>query len=127
MYPEAVPFRFRPLNLALALMFTAAMVTAAVATPAIAATPAMVSVSVPYKDLDLSRTAGRTALDLRVLRAARRACGDDPSTVALKQGNAVRQCIRHSIADAAPRVDRIVARHGRLAGLRVAAAAGEPR
>ncbi|WP_066527312.1 UrcA family protein [Erythrobacter sp. CCH5-A1] len=72
-----------------------------------AATPALaepVSVVVPYGDLDLTKEAGRKALDARLARAANKVCG--PVNVRdLARLSARRACIAEARASAEPQVE----------------------
>lgn len=73
----------------------------------VAATPAFaepVSVTVPYGDLDLTKEAGREALDARIARATRKVCGPvgarDLARIA-----AWKACTAQARASAAPQVE----------------------
>jgi len=73
----------RPLLFALAL-------AAAIPAPALAEN---VSIAVPYGDLDLTREAGRKALDQRLARAMRQMCGGAAPLRDLARMQAYRSCL----------------------------------
>jgi UrcA family protein len=52
-----------------------------------------VSVAVPYGDLDLTKPAGREALDTRLDRAARQICGGAAPARVLSEVRAYRACL----------------------------------
>jgi UrcA family protein len=92
------------------LALTAAAVALAgafAATPARAA-DATTSVAVRYGDLDLASSQGEAALKDRVARAARQACGL-PDTDTIDGYARVAQCRANAIADASPKLDRVIA------------------
>lgn len=72
-----------------------------------AATPALAqqaSIEVPYGDLDLTKDAGRKALDARIARAANRLCGTVGARD-LVQIAAKKACVTEARASAAPQVE----------------------
>lgn len=87
----------------------------AIAAPA-AAQPA--SITVPYGDLDLTKDAGRKALDVRITRAAGRLCGTVGARD-LVQIAAHKACVAEARASAAPQVELALnaANAGRVAVL----------
>lgn len=98
-------------TLILAAAFVAASL-AAVPAPAQSGGP---SIAVEVADLDLATADGRAALDLRLLHAARTACGT-PSPADLR-GLANRdRCVTETIAAAAPRRDALIALASRRSG-----------
>jgi len=91
------------------LALTAAM---AVLAGALAASPAHAAdastVTVRYGDLDLTGWTGEAALKDRVARAARQVCGTpDGRTIADFQR--VADCRANAIAEASPKLDRVIA------------------
>jgi UrcA family protein len=72
-----------------------------------AATPVLaqpVTVTVPHADLDLTREAGRKALEARVARAAEQVCGPIGAR-ALSHVAAYRACLAEARASAQPQVE----------------------
>lgn len=73
----------------------------AAATPALAETA---SIAVPYGDLDLTRDAGRKALDQRIARAANRLCGTVGARDLVRIA-AHKACVAEARASAAPQLE----------------------
>lgn len=73
----------------------------AAATPALAETA---SIAVPYGDLDLTKDAGRKALDQRIARAATRLCGTVGARDLVRIA-AHKACVAEARASAAPQVE----------------------
>ncbi len=72
-----------------------------------AAAPALAqqaSIEVPYGDLDLTKDAGRKALDARIARAANRLCGTVGARD-LVQIAAKKACVAEARASVAPQVE----------------------
>jgi UrcA family protein len=72
-----------------------------------AATPVLaqpITVTVPHADLDLTREAGRKALEIRVARAAKRVCGP-LGTRDLSRVAAHKACLAEARASAQPQVE----------------------
>ena len=100
------------------------LILAALVAAAIPAMPALAqdaprTFSVAYGDLDLGTAQGRARFDLRVLHAARAACGT-PSSADLRGRIKQDECVAEIRAAAAPQRDALVA----LASRRADTAAG---
>lgn len=101
----------------------APLTTIAVALFAVSLAPASASaqasgarqIAVSVADLDLATARGRAALDLRLLHAARTACGI-PSPADLRGRAKAGQCVAESIAAAGPRRDAAIALAERQSG-----------
>ena len=105
----------------IALLAAAALAatTAALPSPAAAQPAGGPRIAVGYSDLDLGTPAGRAALDLRLLHAARTACGTPSSADSL--GHARRDaCVAEARAAVAAQRDSAIA----LASRRQPALAG---
>ena len=105
-------FNTRALSLAIA-----AAAVLAVAAPAGAQTSeAVISVSVPYADLDIGQAAGAKVLFERIKMAADRACGGEPDLRLLDQHARFDQCRKEAINRAVTQLDSpmvtAVASHG---------------
>mgnify|MGYP002778661700 FL=1 len=64
-----------------------------------------VSVSVPYGDLDLTKEAGRKALDARLGRAVRKVCGGAAPIRNIAQVAAWRECLAEARESYGPQVE----------------------
>jgi UrcA family protein len=62
------------------------------------------SVAVPYRDLDLTRTDGRTRLDRRLASAVDEVCGPRPLAVELRRQQNYSECERQAMAAAQQQV-----------------------
>ncbi len=71
------------------LAVATALITTTVSTAAIAEEK---SITVRYSDLDLSTAKGQKALKLRVIRAAKLACGDRSGQMPLWEQTAISSC-----------------------------------
>lgn len=90
-----------------------AVLAAAIVAASLAAAPAFAQagerrIAVGYADLDLATAEGRAALDLRVLHAARTACGT-PSPADPRGLGRLEACIAEIRAGAAARIEAAVA------------------
>lgn len=85
-------------------MFTRIVLAAAALAAATPVVAQPVSVTVPHADLDLTREAGRKALETRVARAAQQVCGPLGSR-SLSRLAAHRACIADARASAQPQVE----------------------
>ena len=96
------------------------LILAALVAAAIPAMPALAqdaprTVAIAYGDLDLGTAQGRARFDLRVLHAARAACGT-PSPADLRGRIKQDECVAEIRAAAAPQRDALVALASRRAG-----------
>lgn len=100
----------------LALLAAAALATTAASlpAPAVAQPGSGPRVAVSYADLDLGTAAGRAALDLRLLHAARTACGTPSSADPLGQAR-LDACVAEARAAAAAQRDAAIALASRRA------------
>lgn len=97
-------------------LLAAALAATAVAAPAVAAETSA-SVAVKYSDLDLSTKAGQEALENRIDKAARSACGmDDANTGSRVRSREARECYQQTRATVHERVARMTARGGARGG-----------
>ncbi|MFN4239244.1 MAG: UrcA family protein [Erythrobacter cryptus] len=78
------------------------LAAAAIPAPALAETA---SIAVPYGDLDLTRAAGRKALDQRLARAMRQVCGGAAPLRDLARMRAYRSCLAETRRAATAQVE----------------------
>lgn len=95
------------------LTFAAAALAVA-ASAAAAAASAPLSIGVSYRDLDLSSSEGRQALDKRIAVAARKVC-PTVDMHDLRGAMATKACIRIALASAQPQLAAVTARRARVA------------
>jgi UrcA family protein len=91
----------------LALTLAALIAAALAAAPATAQSPDQPRIVVRYADLDLATAQGRATLDLRLLHAARTACGT-PSPTDLRGQGRLDACVAEIRAAAAAQRDAAV-------------------
>ena len=96
-----------PLTIALAPI-AAILAAGLAAAPASAQPGAPLQIAISHADLDLRTAAGRAALDLRVLHAARTACGT-PSPADPRGRADAEQCVAEARAAAAAQRDAAIA------------------
>ena len=90
------------------IVIVAALVAGLTVTPAFAQNGADRRIAISHADLDLTTEAGRATLDLRLLHAARTACGTPSPADALGVQRAD-ACVAELRATAAPQRDALIA------------------
>jgi UrcA family protein len=104
-----------PLTTIAVALFAASLVPA----PASAQPAGARQIAVSHAGLDLATAKGRAAFNLRLLRAARAACGI-PSPADLRGRAKLDECAAETIAAAAPRRDSAIALARRQSGATLA-------